>query len=209
MGRQKTPESDAQATRERIIATAEGLFKDVGYVKTTVADIAGSLGMSPSNIYRYFPTKAHINEEICDRLVRGVESRCVDAVGREGTARERITAFVMAYHRQIRGSILRGNRLYDMVGIAMEQHWPVIQGHSERVRGILHSLLKEGVAVGEFKDMDAGKVARAMQEAIATFVYPHLLEHWVNDFSDAGQEDSVEGQLMFLLGMLFYGVCNE
>ncbi|MEA4855725.1 helix-turn-helix domain-containing protein, partial [Solidesulfovibrio sp.] len=44
------------ATKSRIIEAAENLFREVGYSKTTVADIASALGMSPANIYRYFAT---------------------------------------------------------------------------------------------------------------------------------------------------------
>lgn len=206
MGRQKTPEREALATKEKIIETAERLFREVGYAKTTVADIAASLGMSPSNIYRYFPTKAHINEDICDRLVRGVEKRCVAAMGRGGSAQERIRSFVMAYHRSIRESILKGSRLYDMISIAMEQHWPVIQSHAERIRGTVLSLVEQGVSLGEFKDLDRYKMARAIHESIAIFIYPPLLERWVNEFADAGEEDSVEAQLQFLLDVVFHGV---
>lgn len=207
MGRQKTPEREALATKERIVEAAETLFRDVGYAKTTVADIAGSLGMSPSNIYRYFPTKAHINEELVDRLVRGIEARCVKSIARDGDFRERIKAFVLAYHWSIRESILKGNRLYDMISIAMEQHWPVIQNHSERIRKTLYSLVEQGVAAGEFKNMDRSKMARAIHEAIAIFIHPPLLERWVNEFANAGPEDTVESQLLFLLDVVFHGVC--
>lgn len=37
-----------------ILATAERLFREIGYLKTTVADIAKTLKMSPANIYRFF-----------------------------------------------------------------------------------------------------------------------------------------------------------
>ncbi|MBF0481431.1 MAG: TetR/AcrR family transcriptional regulator [Desulfovibrionaceae bacterium] len=207
MGRKKTPESDALATREKIVETAARLFRGIGYAKTTIADIAGSLGMSPSNVYRYFPTKAHINEEICGRLVRDIELRCVDSIGKDGAAFKKVTSFVLEYHRSIKESILKENRLYDMVSIAMEQHWPVIQGHSERIRGILAELMESGVSSGEFKDMDRYKMARAIHESIAIFIYPPLLERWVNEFAGAAPEDGVEGQLEFLLGVIFHGVC--
>jgi len=206
MGRKKTPESDARATKERIIETAESLFRDVGYAKTTVADIAGRLGMSPANIYRYFPTKAHINEEICDRLVRGIESRCAVSTSQESTIREQISRFVLAYHRALKESILKENRLHDMISIAMEQHWPVIQSHSERIRNTLLTMIEQGVAAGEFSDMGKHKMARAIHESIAIFIYPPLLERWVNEFSDAEQEDSVEWQLMFLINVICNGM---
>ena len=41
-------------TRERILAVAERLFRQIGYQKTTVADIAKELRMSPANVYRFF-----------------------------------------------------------------------------------------------------------------------------------------------------------
>ncbi|HET7714600.1 MAG TPA: TetR family transcriptional regulator, partial [Bauldia sp.] len=41
-----------EETRARIVETAEGLFRRLGFAKTTVADIAAELGMSPANVYR-------------------------------------------------------------------------------------------------------------------------------------------------------------
>ncbi|MEA2894349.1 MAG: hypothetical protein QOI05_5142, partial [Bradyrhizobium sp.] len=41
-------------TRERILVVAERLFREIGYQKTTVADIAKVLRMSPANVYRFF-----------------------------------------------------------------------------------------------------------------------------------------------------------
>ena len=52
-------------TRARIIETAEALFRRLGFAKTAVADIAGELGMSPANVYRFFPSKNAIVEAIC------------------------------------------------------------------------------------------------------------------------------------------------
>ena len=59
----------AETTRAEIVATAERLFRSLGYQKTAVADIARELGMSPANIYRFFPSKAAINEAICARTL--------------------------------------------------------------------------------------------------------------------------------------------
>jgi AcrR family transcriptional regulator len=50
----------AEDMRERILVVAEEHFRRVGYGKTAVADIAGALGMSPANIYRFFSSKSAI-----------------------------------------------------------------------------------------------------------------------------------------------------
>ena len=58
----------AEATRCRIVDTAERLFRQFGYLKTTVGDIAAGLGMSSANIYRFFASKAAITEAVLQKL---------------------------------------------------------------------------------------------------------------------------------------------
>src|SRR5438045_9673213 len=60
-------------TRARILVTAERLFREIGYQKTTVADIAKALRMSPANVYRFFDSKKSINAGVARRLMGEVE----------------------------------------------------------------------------------------------------------------------------------------
>ena len=59
--------------RERILVVAERLFREIGYQKTTVADIAKALQMSPANVYRFFDSKKSINAGVARRLMGEVE----------------------------------------------------------------------------------------------------------------------------------------
>ena len=59
--------------REQILVTAERLFREIGYQKTTVADIAKALRMSPANVYRFFDFKKSINAGVARRLMSEVE----------------------------------------------------------------------------------------------------------------------------------------
>ena len=60
-------------TRERILVVAERLFRQIGYQKTTVADIAKELRMSPANVYRFFDSKKAIHEGVARGLMGEVE----------------------------------------------------------------------------------------------------------------------------------------
>src|SRR6516225_6195429 len=62
-------------TRTRIVEVADALFRRIGYAKTTVADIAAELDMSPANVYRFFPSKNAIVEAICRRCLTEVEDK--------------------------------------------------------------------------------------------------------------------------------------
>ena len=54
-------------TRDQILTVAERLFREIGYQKTTVADIAKVLRMSPANVYRFFDSKKAIHEGVARR----------------------------------------------------------------------------------------------------------------------------------------------
>ena len=56
-------------TRERILVVADRLFRQLGYQKTTVADIAKKLRMSPANVYRFFDSKKSIHEGVARTLM--------------------------------------------------------------------------------------------------------------------------------------------
>lgn len=49
-----------KAVREAILAAANDLFTAKGYSGTTLSDIAGTSGVTMSNIYNYFPSKLGI-----------------------------------------------------------------------------------------------------------------------------------------------------
>ena len=83
------PERD---TRLCIVDTAERLFKAIGYQKTTVADIAKTLRMSPANVYRFFDSKKSINEAVLERYKGEQEQALLEISGRGGTASSRLRA---------------------------------------------------------------------------------------------------------------------
>src|SRR4029078_681894 len=57
-------------TRDRILEVAERLFRQIGYQKTTVGDIAKELKMSPANVYRFFQSKKEIHQAVALSLLR-------------------------------------------------------------------------------------------------------------------------------------------
>ncbi|MFZ4410184.1 MAG: TetR/AcrR family transcriptional regulator, partial [Paracraurococcus sp.] len=158
MSGQTTAESVAAragATRARIEETAERLFRSMGYQKTAVADIARDLGMSPANVYRFFPSKSAINEAIAQRTL-GVIQAEVEALARgPGTAGARLRRmFSRMFELTIEG-FFEERRLHDMVNAAMDEHWGVIQRHLAAVTAAIAQVVQDGMAAGEFAAGDA------------------------------------------------------
>ncbi|HWD82350.1 MAG TPA: TetR/AcrR family transcriptional regulator [Kribbella sp.] len=55
-----------QATRERIVAAAAQLMLEQGVARTTIEDIQAAAGVSPSQLYHYFPGKDALVSAVID-----------------------------------------------------------------------------------------------------------------------------------------------
>src|SRR3954454_20056767 len=86
--------------RARIVESAEALFRDIGYQKTTVGDIAKALKMSPANIYRFFDSKKSINEAVAERITAAVRARMA-AIARSDRAGRRTVTRPPARHERL------------------------------------------------------------------------------------------------------------
>src|SRR3954451_1648422 len=107
-------------TRERILAVAERLFREIGYQKTTVADIAKALRMSPANVYRFFDSKKAIHEGVARTLMSGVEQAAETIANGRGSATSRLRELLSAIHRMNSERYVGDSKLHEMVEIAME-----------------------------------------------------------------------------------------
>ena len=110
-------------TRERILVVAERLFRQIGYQKTTVADIAKELRMSPANVYRFFDSKKAIHEGVAQVLMGEVEDAARAIVSKRGPAASRLRELVTTIHRMNSERYVGDAKLHEMVEIAMEESW--------------------------------------------------------------------------------------
>lgn len=172
---QTDPAARAQAMRRRIEDTAEGLFRSMGYQKTAVADIARDLGMSPANIYRFYPSKSAINEAIAQRILGAMLAEAESIAHGPGSAAERLRHLFMALFERKMEVFFQERRLHDMVTAAMEAHWGVIDRHLAGVHAATAHVLAVGMAAGEFKARDPVKEAHTILHTMVPWNHPALL----------------------------------
>ena len=180
-------------TRARIVETAEALFRRLGFAKTAVADIAAELGMSPANVYRFFASKAAINEAICTRILAGLEDLAWDIARGPGSAPERLRALFRALQEQTIALFFHEKKMHDMVGAAMQEHWPVIDAHVESIETAIRHILMDGQAKGSFATLDANVTAKIVHTSIVAFIHPQVVEQCADDDDQAGLADAMAG----------------
>jgi AcrR family transcriptional regulator len=162
-------------TRNRIIVTAERLYRELGYQKTTVADIARELDMSPANVYRFFRSKDEINDAVGHRLLEEVISAVATISAEGGTAAERLRAALTALQRFHVERFTVEKKLHDLVAIAISDNWPMVHEYVQRMDTIFAGIIADGMASGEFRKSDPITAARCVHTAMIRYGHPRLM----------------------------------
>src|SRR5580704_2622296 len=167
-------------TRERILVVAERLFRQLGYTKTTVADIAKELRMSPANVYRFFDSKKSIHEGVCRILMGEVEDAAAVIMQRPGSASERLREMIKTIHRMNSERYVGDSKLHEMVEVAMQESWEVCVAHMKLVTETIGGVITQGVASGEFAETDVGLAAFCTCHAMIGYFHPQMIAQMMN-----------------------------
>jgi AcrR family transcriptional regulator len=167
-------------TRERILVVAERLFREIGYQKTTVADIAKLLRMSPANVYRFFESKKSIHEAVARALMGEVETAAQKIAGGRGSAAARLRELVLTVHRMNSERYVGDAKLHEMVEIAMQENWDVCLAHMERITETIGLVVAEGAASGEFHAPDVSLSAQCTCTAMMRFFHPQMIAQCID-----------------------------
>ena len=167
-------------TRERILVVAERLFRQIGYQKTTVADIAKELRMSPANVYRFFDSKKSIHEGVARILMGEVETEARRIVAQSGPAKPRLRELLKTVNRMNTERYVGDSKLHEMVEIAMEEDWDVCVAHMECIASTLGLVIAQGAASGEFEAPDLQLASLCACTAMMRFFHPQMIAQCAN-----------------------------
>lgn len=184
-------------TKARIVEVAEKLFLRIGFAKTTVADIAAELEMSPANVYRFFSSKNAIVEAICRKSLAEVEEeawKVARSKAPAGERMERLILGILAYHKE---NLMSEQRVNDMVLAAIEQSWETIRAHKEMMESVVELILRDGIEAGEFEPVDAHRTAGLIMRSVVCFTHPLMLGQCIDEGEDV--EAEARASVRFLL----------
>ena len=162
-------------TRERILVVAERLFRQIGYQKTTVADIAKELRMSPANVYRFFDSKKSIHEGVARGLMGEVEIEARRIAQAPGPAPVRLRELMKTIHHMNSERYVGDSKMHEMVEIAMQEDWDVCVAHMECIAAVIGEVIAQGAASGEFDAPDLQLASLCACTAMMRFFHPQMI----------------------------------
>ena len=148
--------------RERILEEARSLFYERGYQGATLDAVAARLNVTKPFIYAYFENKAELLGEICQRGTKGTLDAVQEALRRPGRPIERLDFFIREMSR-----VVVEHQANVTIYFREEKHVPPetarkIDAWREQIDHTLTTLLKEGVAAGEFEIDDVALASLAI-----------------------------------------------
>lgn len=183
--------------RRRILVAAERLFREIGYQKTTVADIAKVLQMSPANVYRFFDSKKAIHQGVARHLMSEVEQAALSIAQAPGPAEPRLRQLLATVHQMNSERYIGDAKLHEMVAIAMEENWDVCVAHMEYIVERIAEVVAQGARSGEFKVADVEMAAGCTCTSMIRFFHPQMI---AQAFHKEGP--TLEQMIGFVLGAL-------
>lgn len=172
--------------RDQIVAAAEQHFSRYGYEKTTVSDLAKSIGFSKAYIYKFFDSKQAIGEAICSKTLSAIIAAVEEAVAGAPTSTEKFRRLFKALTATAVSLFFNDRKLYDIAASSAAEGWPSARAYAQRIRQILTDVIREGRESGEFeRKTPLDETVHAIYLVIQPYANPLLLQHNLDRVGDA------------------------
>ena len=184
-----TPPSRGPAdhiVREQIVDAAGQHFSRYGYAKTTVSDLAKSIGFSKAYIYKFFDSKEAIGEAICSKTLTGIVATVEAAVAGASTPTEKFRQMFKVLVATSVGLFFSDRKLYDIAAHAAAEQWPSCRVYRQRINQMLTEIVREGRERGEFeRKTPLDETVHAIDLVMQPYVNPLLLQYGLDVAEEA------------------------
>ena len=194
-GRGRPPTNGAVEDRAgQLVEIACRLFAARGYEGTSLRDIAQEAQITKAALYYHFPNKEALYQQIVIENLQALFDRVNAAVEKAGNATDKVRTFMLtsaqvyaeAPHAWVAGS----NAFWSGMGA---QTRAATVSRRDRYEKLLRKCISEGVAAGEFRDVDAAVAGRLLLSTM------NQLTRWLSPKGRLSATDVIEQYLDIIL----------
>lgn len=171
--------------REQILKAADEHFRRYGYNRTTVADLAKSIGLSTAYIYKFFGSKQAIGEAICSQYLGDITRELRAIVDESRSTADRLRRIFQRLADLGREMFFHERELHDMAVTACKEKWPAVHAYQADLLTIVRDLVAQGREAGEFeRKTPIEETSRAILQTMEPFSLPVYLEFRFDDLDE-------------------------
>ena len=172
--------------RGQIVAAAIEHFSHYGYEKTTVSDLAKSIGFSKAYVYKFFESKQAIGEVICANCMQQIESEVSAAMAEANSASDKLRRMFKAFTEASLRLLFNDRKLYEIATAAATDRWQSVLDYEVRIQKLLREVVQEGRQSGDFeRKTPLDETVMAIYLVMRPFLNPLLLQHSLDYTEDA------------------------
>jgi AcrR family transcriptional regulator len=139
---------------EMISRVACRIFRERGYHATSMRTIASALGIQPAALYYYYPSKEDLLFRIMDSAVDALTERVLAEIHSDAPAPRRLEQAITAHITAIAGHLDELSVfLHEMKALSAGPR-SAVQAKRDRYEHIFRDILEDGVATGQFGQVD-------------------------------------------------------
>ena len=132
--------------KEKIMEYAHSRFIAEGFFRTTMDELANELGISKKTIYKYFPSKEKLVEEIAESIINQTTCDMEDVIDAETDVVSKFVKILDVYNSKI---IRCSEKWYRDLQVHAPHIWKRIEKvRSEKIYESLGKLIKQGKREG-------------------------------------------------------------
>ncbi|ASK88244.1 TetR/AcrR family transcriptional regulator [Sphingorhabdus sp. SMR4y] len=169
------PETDIAATRAKIIAAADKMIEERGAISFTMSDLATAVGMSPSNLYRFFENKDALAEAMAGEWFAELLAIMEELVSADMPVEEKLYQFFARRVVIKRARYEDDPELFESYMELGDEHFDVIKGYVDLADHYMASILAEAMEKGYFKGLDLDSVVSLVNTMMQPFCNPKLM----------------------------------
>jgi len=161
--------------RQAILAAAQGLFTRYGPVKTSVADIARDLGMSPANIYNFYPSRDAILEAVGTQNLIALQRDITDEITRTSGDWARIAVIFMRTAIHMHDKLDNEKDILQLQALATKNRWNFVVDFHAFLRRTAEAVLREAIEAGRLEHPDPTHAVSVLFDCLISALDPVLI----------------------------------
>ncbi len=166
--------------RELILQAAVGVFARDGLEKGKISDIAKEAGIGKGTVYEYFSSKSDIFHAIESNLFNQLQTEFAELVELNLSPTEKIETF---FKRSLEMMMLMGESILIITELwAHTARWnwhgedtSYLSNAYENYRQQIKQVLNDGVALGEFREMNADGISALLLATIDGLSWQYMM----------------------------------
>lgn len=151
----------SEERRGQILEAASSVFSRLGFNRARMDDIARESGLAKGTLYLYYRSKDALIRALLERIFAWGRRDLEAALAVEGPASERLVELSRRMSKEVERLSVLLPIWFEFYAVAArnEAVKPFVKRYFEEYRAALESVVQEGIASGEFREVDAAEAA--------------------------------------------------